>query len=93
MKEYHTKIQINRPRQAVWNFLTDFEKYPEWNPLVGKLAGDIREGGVIETFIVPLNNTYFPKLLTYRPPEEIVWQGRQVATFLLAGKHYYRLRH
>ena len=91
MKEYHTNITIRRPAQEVWDFLTDFENYPDWNPLVGELTGDIREGGTIRTFIVPLKKAYHPVIQSYLPGEELIWIGKQGATFLLAGKHYYRL--
>jgi len=92
MKEYHTSIKINAPIKKVWSVLTDFKAYPEWNPLVSKLEGDIVEGGVISTTIVPLNETFTPILLSYKPENEIIWQGKRIAQFLLSGKHYYRLK-
>lgn len=92
MKEYHTQIEINAPIKKVWQVLTDFKEYPNWNPLVGELTGDVREDGMIRTKILPLNNTYTAKLLSYQKEQEIVWLGKQGAKFLLAGKHYYRLK-
>ncbi len=91
MKQYHTKIRIDRPLKEVWSFLSDFGKYPDWNPLVGNLVGDIQEGGKIKTLILPLKRTFVATLLSYKKEQEIVWQGKQIAKFLLAGKHYYRL--
>lgn len=41
MKQYHTKIIIDKPIQEVWRELTNFESYPNWNPLVGKLSGEM----------------------------------------------------
>ena len=92
MKEYHTKIEINAPKDVVWNHLIDFEKYIEWNPLVSKITGEIAEGGTIYTTIIPLKETFAAQLLSYKKEEEIVWQGKRIASFLLAGKHYYKLR-
>jgi hypothetical protein len=91
MKQYHTSIHINSSVEVVWKHLTDFSAYGAWNPLVGKLEGEIQEGKTISTYIVPLGKTYHPRLLVYRPHEELTWQGVQGAKFLLAGKHYYRL--
>lgn len=91
MKQYHTSISINASIEKVWQALTDFKTYPEWNPIVGKLEGTMREGEKISTFIVPLQKIYFPTLLSYKNEREIVWQGVQGTKFLLAGKHYYRL--
>ncbi len=92
MKEYHTKIDINASKEMVWKALTDFERYREWNPLVSQLTGNISEGGIIKTTIVPLKNTYAAKLLSFKKNKEIVWKGKRGVSFLLAGEHYYRLK-
>lgn len=92
MKEYHTKIIIHQPIEKVWEKLTDFSAYKNWNPLVKNITGDISEGGQIITDIVPLNKAYSATLLSFKPNEEIVWKGKQVAEFLMAGEHYYRLK-
>ena len=92
MKEYHTNIKINKPIKDVWVFLTDFESYPNWNPFVGELSGNIKEGETIKTRIIPLGKSYYPKILSFKKEEELIWQGKQGAMFLLAGKHYYKLR-
>lgn len=54
MKQYHTSITINASIEVVWKHLTDFTSYPSWNPLVGKLVGEMNEGSTISTFIIPL---------------------------------------
>lgn len=92
MKDYHTKIDIKTSKEKVWKTLTDFDSYSEWNPLVSKLTGNISEGGIIYTTIVPLENTFAAKLLSFKENEEIIWLGKRIARFLLAGKHYYRLK-
>lgn len=92
MKEYHTKIIIKRPIGEVWQQLINFSNYKNWNPLVKNITGDIREGGQIITDIVPLNKAYSAKLLSFKPNREIIWKGKQVAEFLMAGEHYYKLK-
>ena len=92
MKQYHTHIEISRPPAEVWRALTDFDKYPEWNPLVGELKGPMVVGEKISTHIIPLGRTYRPRLLAYSEREALTWQGAQGAKFLLAGKHYYKLK-
>lgn len=92
MKSYHTSIQINKPKKEVWAKLTDFEDYPNWNPLVGKLSGDIRENGQIQMHIVPLNQNFSANLIAFKPEEEMTWLGKQFSTAVIAGTHYYRLK-
>jgi hypothetical protein len=91
MKQYHTSITINASIGIVWQTLTDFSKYSEWNPLVGRLEGEIKEGAEISTYIIPLKKTYQPKLIVFKKNSEIIWKGVQGASFFLAGKHYYKL--
>ncbi len=92
MKQYHTAIKINGTLTEVWKELTNFKDYPNWNPIVGKLEGAMNEGNKIATYIVPLKGTYFPVLLRYNENKELLWQGTQVTKFLIAAKHYYRLK-
>ncbi|MEQ8703986.1 MAG: SRPBCC domain-containing protein [Phaeodactylibacter sp.] len=92
MKEYHTKVEIIAPKERVWKTLIDFERYIDWNPLVSHITGKISEGETIKTTIVPLENTFAATLLSFKENKEIVWKGKQVASFLLAGEHYYRLK-
>ena len=91
MKEYHTRVEIDAPAETVWRHLTNFASYPDWNPIVGKLDGDLVVGQSISTYIVPLGKTYQPVLLAYAPNKELVWRGTQGAAWLMAGEHYYRL--
>jgi hypothetical protein len=91
MKQYHTSILINDSADKVWQELINFNAYSSWNPIVGKLEGEMIEGNKISTFIVPLNKTYFPTLLSFKKNQEIIWQGTQGVKFLMAGKHYYQL--
>jgi hypothetical protein len=92
MKEYHTSVIINTSSIQVWKELTNFIDYPQWNPIVGKLEGEIKEICKISTYIVPLDKTYYPILLSFKENKELIWRGTQGAKFLMAGRHYYRLK-
>lgn len=91
MRDYHTQIELPASTKKVWGVLTNYEEYPNWNPLVRQVTGDIQEGGRIRTEIIPLKKTFSAKLLSYKPNKELVWQGKLISRFLLSGKHYYRL--
>ena len=91
VKEYHTEIVINAPVDRVWSVLTDFSTYPDWNPLVGWLQGDIRTDGKIKMFVKPLKRAFNATLKRVAPLEELTWVGIQFAPWFLAGEHYYRL--
>ncbi|MEM6725461.1 MAG: SRPBCC domain-containing protein [Bacteroidota bacterium] len=93
MFKYETEITINKPIEEVWKALIDFGTYPTWNPLVGKVEGDLKEGGTINAYIVPLKQTFKVKLLKVRENEEMTWKGNLAGLdFLINGVHYYRLK-
>lgn len=91
-KEYDTEVLIEAPPAEVWRALTDFGSYPQWNPLVRWLRGDVREGGEIEMFIAPLNRSFTAHLRVLREPEEMRWVGTRIAPWFLSGEHHYLLR-
>ena len=39
MKEIRTEIIINTSSDKVWNVLTNFSAYPDWNPFIRSLEG------------------------------------------------------
>ncbi|WP_017327313.1 SRPBCC domain-containing protein [Synechococcus sp. PCC 7336] len=91
MKEYRTEIAINASAERVWRVLTDFSAYPEWNPLVGWLEGDLRPEGRIQMFIKPLDRSFHATLKRFQENREMTWVGVRFASWFLSGEHYYRL--
>ncbi|MBU5612305.1 SRPBCC domain-containing protein [Geomonas azotofigens] len=39
MKPFHTETVLQTTRERVWELLSDFSLYPQWNPLFPKLTG------------------------------------------------------
>jgi hypothetical protein len=37
VKELHSQIEIAAPAERVWQVLTDFAAYPEWNPFIRRV--------------------------------------------------------
>ncbi|MFC2087063.1 SRPBCC family protein [Bacteroidota bacterium] len=51
MRYLKTEIIIDAPAERIWSILTDFEKFPEWNPFIKSVQGEVKEG---EKFTVTL---------------------------------------
>jgi len=91
MKEYQTEIIMNASIDQVWDVLTDFPAYPQWNPLIGWLKGNFITKGQIEIFVKPLNRSFQATLKKVQKYEEFTWVGVQIAPWIISGEHYYRL--
>jgi uncharacterized protein YndB with AHSA1/START domain len=49
MREIRTEIDIAAPVTKVWNILTDFNQWNEWNPIVNQASGLATSGAKLTT--------------------------------------------
>lgn len=90
IREIYTEIEINASSDTVWDILTDFDNFPNWNPFIKEISGKLQEGARIEVFIKPPNSNgmkFKPKILTYRPGKELRWLGNLWIPKLFEGEH------
>ena len=90
MKEIYTEILINSSAKVIWNILINFDNYPNWNPFMKQITGEIQEGSKIQVTIKPYNSsniTYKPKILELKPEEKIKWLGITGIPHLFDGEH------
>lgn len=85
-----TQIQINATAETVWNTFSDFESYPEWNPFVKSLTGEVAEGNQI-TAVLP-GMTFKPTVLKFNRNKELRWLGKLFFKGLFDGEHYFILQ-
>jgi hypothetical protein len=85
MHDIHTEIVIDDPPEVVWQILTDFESYPEWNPFVRSIQGDLNRGAKLAVALdqsLGANGdktmTVRPKVVRYEPTRQFGWLGRPV---------------
>lgn len=91
MKKIDTEITINREPSRVWEILTDFEKYPEWNPFIKSISGDKFRGGKLEVELEPPEGKrmkFNPDVLAYEENKELRWKGKLWFKGLFDGEHY-----
>jgi hypothetical protein len=94
MKHIETEIIINAKPEKVWAVLTDFEKYPTWNPFIKSIEGEKAAGKQLKVFIQPPNGggmTFKPMVLTYDATKEFRWKGKLGISGIFDGEHYFRL--
>lgn len=78
-KEIFTEVEINASPSRVWQFLTDFEKHPTWNPFIKKISGRPVKNDKLEVHMPdPGGGTmvFSPTVLEAKKDKELRWLGR-----------------
>lgn len=93
-KELITEIKIKAKPAQVWAALTDFSSYPEWNPFIKSLTGDVKVGSTIMARLEPPKSsgmTFKPKVLVFEVNKKFVWMGHLFIKGLFDGEHSFEL--
>lgn len=94
MKELRTEIEINATPERVWQILTDTEKFPQWNPFIHRLKGNLKQGETIEVFLgeSPTKGmTFRPAVLEVKPNRTFRWIGHLFINGLFDGEHIFEI--
>jgi hypothetical protein len=87
--QIRTEIQINATPEKVWNVLTDFSSFPEWNPFVKKLEGEVAVGNQIKISLPGMN--FKPVVLKFETNKELRWLGHLFFKGLFDGEHSFTI--
>jgi hypothetical protein len=90
MKELRSEIEIQASAERVWQILTDFASFPQWNPFMRRASGEVRMGARLEVYIQPSGArgmTFKPVVLKAEPGRELHWLGRLFVPKLFDGEH------
>jgi len=93
-KEIRTEIIINVTPEKVWSILTNFDNYPNWNPFIKSIKGEVKLGNKIMARIEPpeaKGMTFKPTILTIETNKELSWLGHLWFAGLFDGEHKFEL--
>ncbi len=88
MAVYRTTFAVNAPAERVWEVLTDFDRWAEWNPSIPSIEGEPRVGSTVAlTLVMPGRPSAKVKarLTEVVPGRRLVWDGNIGADRLFAG--------
>jgi hypothetical protein len=91
--ELRTEVQIARPPERVWEVLTDFSKYHEWNPFITNITGNLSAGSRLEVTLSPPEGremTVRPTVTVSNGPNELRWLGHLWFKGLFDGEHFFQ---
>jgi hypothetical protein len=94
MKELRNEIEIQASDERVWQLLTDFSSFPQWNPFIRQAKGEAKVGARLEVHIQPSGAsgmTFKPIVLKVKPNRELRWLGRLLMPGLFDGEHIFTI--
>lgn len=95
MSGLQTSIEIEAPIETIWSVLTDFAAYPEWNPFIRRLEGDLVMGSRLTVVLQPDGlrpSTFRPTVVELEPGRSFAWLGHVLIPGILDGRHRFELR-
>ena len=90
MRGWTTEVLIDAPRQLVWDQVTNFEAYSDWNPFVIEAHAEFKVGETIHFLenLQPFGQHWInAKFLSIDPENCFIWQGHFWANFLFTVHH------
>jgi hypothetical protein len=90
MRELSTEIEFDGTPEEVWAVLADLPAYPEWNPFIEKMDGEVRVGAKLDVRIQPVDErgiTLHPTVLAAEPGRELRWIGHLMVPGIFDGEH------
>ena len=94
MLELRTDIEIDAPVERVWEVLTDFDRFPDWNPFIRRIHGNAKVGSRLDVFLGASGTRgmrFRPIVTKVVPNRELRWLGRLGLPRLFDGEHIFQI--
>ena len=94
-KQLQAEIEVQASAERVWEVLTDFAAYPEWNPFIVKASGEPVPGARLELHMRLAGRrptTLRPEVLDADPGRTLRWLGRLLVPGLFDGEHRFTIQ-
>lgn len=88
------EVEIEGSADDVWNVLSDFKNYSDWNPFITEVTGELKKGETVKTTItLPFSKTmdfdlYIDDLKT---GESFSWTSKIAEPKILDSVHYFKI--
>jgi hypothetical protein len=92
--EIRTEIGIIAPPSRVWEVLTDFPSYPEWNPFVLEVNGNVHQNATIRyRFEMPRGIRIWTAavVLKFEREREVRFSAHFLSPNVFRGDHYFAI--
>ena len=96
MRELQAVIQISAPIDLVWQVLTDFDHWKEWNPMVNQASGSASVRSKLSITMRGQNAKdamkYQPIVIEVNPPKSFRWRATMLSGLIFTNDRVFELR-
>ena len=96
MRELRAAIQISAPIDKVWQVLTDFDHWKDWNPMVNHVSGSASVRSKLNITMRGPNSKdamkYQPTVLEVNPPKSLRWRATMMSGFMFTNDRVFELK-
>ena len=94
MRELRSEVTIDAPAQRVWDVLTDFGSFPDWNPFMQRASGELAVGNKLTVYLKPpggMGMSFKPLIIEVDPGREFRWLGHLLMPGIFDGEHIFEI--
>lgn len=93
-RNLQAEIEIQAPAEQVWEALTDFAAYRDWNPFIVQASGTALPGHRLGLRMRLNDRTmaFRPEVLEADPGRRLRWLGRLLMPGLFDGEHSFTIQ-
>lgn len=94
MKDLSNELEIDASAERVWQVLTDFASFPQWNPFIHRASGEPKTGTRLEVHVQASGThgaTSRPLVLKAESNRELRWLERLLIPGLLDVEHIFTI--
>jgi len=85
------RIGVQVPAEVVWDVISDFSTWQDWNPVHPRIAGELRIGTSLAVDLVPVPDgpvtTLAPVVQDWVPYEQLHWRTSRLGGFVTAIRY------
>jgi hypothetical protein len=95
MREVSSSIDVAARPDRVWDVITSFREYDEWNPVITRMRATLTVGAPV-SFVLAIGGRKLKikaELLVAEAGRELCWMGprQRILGLLFRGEHYLRV--
>jgi hypothetical protein len=94
MREIRTEAQLAAPPERVWDVVSDFASYGQWNPFMPSVEGEARVGARLKLRVEPPGkraNGIPARVVDADAPRRLAWRAGLIGPWFFSATHILEL--